>query len=585
MLTQKLKTLVFLSLLYVIACAKQNPIVSGTFEGTGNGRNGDITVSVVLEESVITDIQILSSDETESIAEPVYTDMLQTIIDNNNINVDSISGATMTGSGFLAAIADALDKAGIDLKGKKIAITESVQEDDIQNYDIVVIGGGGAGFSAAIEAKNNGAERVVILEKLRSVGGSSLISGAQMNSANNWIQKEKGIKDSIDLYYQDTLKGGDNLGTPQLVRYLTEQSTKAAEWMHQYIKVNYLPENLFQFGGHSVPRAIVPNKHTGEDMILKFKAKAEELGIDIKTSTKALELIMTNNRIAGVIAEKSRQKITFNANKAVIIATGGFGANVEMRKQYNPEYNENYLATVSSGNTGDGIKMATAVGAKTIGMKYIQTYPVSNPITGVISLLADSRFYGAILINQEGKRFVEELDRRDIISKAILAQTGGYAYQMWNAYIGDIGGTQDVHQKEFETLIKQKLIIEAPSIEEAASFFNIPVQELKNTIKKVNSYAETKEDLEFNHRAGLVAMTEGPFYIQKVVPSIHHTMGGLKIDINARVLDKNDTPIPGLYAAGEVTGGIHGSNRLGGNAITDIVVFGRTAGKNAAKGI
>ena len=579
---------IFLSIfigIFVSACGG-NPIVSGTFEGTGEGKYGPVKVTVTLQDSKITTIDILESTETESLAEPVYTDMRQTVIDNNNINVDIVSGATVTSEAFLVAVTEALSLAKVNLKGKKIAITSSIIQEDVQNYDIVIIGAGGAGFSAAIEAKNNGASNVVILEKMATVGGSSLISGAQMNAANNWIQQKQGIKDSAELFYKDTLSGGDNLASPELVKYLTANSAESAEWMHKYIKVTYLPENLFQFGGHSVPRAIVPAKHTGEDMVNKFKNKAEELGIVIRTQTKALDLIVKDGRVVGVTAETSSgQKITFNADKAVIIASGGFGASVKMRKQYNKEYDEKYLYTVSSGNTGDGIVMAQKVNADLVGMEYIQTYPVSNPQTGVISLLADSRFYGAILINQEGQRFVEELDRRDVISKAILAQSGGYAYQMWNEHIGNIGGTQKIHQKEYETLLKQGLIVKADTLEDAAAFFKIPVENLKTTIDQVNQYAKSGKDLDFNHRAGLVAFTEGPYYIQKSVPSVHHTMGGLKIDKDAHVLDINGVIIPGLYAAGEVTGGIHGSNRLGGNAITDIVVFGRTAGRNAIKGI
>ncbi len=567
-----------------ISCAKKNPIVSGTFEGVGAGRYGDITVSVVLEDSVITGINILSSEETKSIAQPVYTDMRQTMIDNNNINVDMVSGATMTAKGFIGAVEVALKSAGVNLKGKKIPITEAAKEEAIQNYDIVVIGGGGAGFSAAIEAKNNGAEKVVLLEKLHSVGGSTLISGAGINAANTWMQKKFGIKDSEELFYNDSLKGGDNLGTPELIRYVTANADEGVTWLSNYIGVPYRTY-VQQFGGHTVPRSHNPEGHSGEGMINLMKAKAEELGIDVKTGTEATELLMADGRVNGVMANKNGQEITFNASKAVIIATGGFGANVEMRTKYNAEYDKDYLVTVSPGNTGDGISMAEKLDADTVGMEHIQTYPTSNPITGEISYVANTRFNGAILVNQEGNRFVEEMGRRDAISKGILAQSGGFAYLMWNEAIGKVGDVLEGNKKEYSTLLNQKLIVKADTIEEVAKFFNISAEELKNTITKVNEYAQNKKDPDFNHRRGLVAMTEGPYYIQKVVPSIHHTMGGLKIDINAHVLDKNNKVIPGLYAAGEVTGGIHGANRLGGNAIADIVVFGRTAGKNAATGI
>ena len=223
--------------------------------------------------------------------------------------------------------------------------------------------------------------------------------------------------------------------------------------------------------------------------------------------------------------------------------------------------------------------MAQKVGAQLQNMEYIQTYPIANPKTGMISLLADTRFDGAILVNQEGKRFVEELDRRDVISKAILAQTGGYAYQIWNDKIDAISKTKEAHKSEYDELIREGLLVKADTIEEAAKFFDIDVNNLKETIAKVNEYAKTKDDKDFHHRGGLVSLEEGPYYIEKAVPSVHHTMGGVVINEKTEVLNEKGEPIPGLYAAGELTGVIQGKNRLGGNAITDIITFGRIAGK------
>ena len=250
-----------------------------------------------------------------------------------------------------------------------------------------------------------------------------------------------------------------------------------------------------------------------------------------------------------------------------------------MRKQYNKEYDERYKSTDTVGTTGDGIVMAQKVGAQLQNMEYIQTYPIANPKTGMISLLADTRFDGAILVNQEGKRFVEELDRRDVISKAILAQTGGYAYQIWNDKIDAISKTKEAHKAEYDELIREGLLVKADTIEEAAKFFDIDINNLKETIAKVNEYAKTKDDKDFHHRGGLVSLEEGPYYIEKAVPSVHHTMGGVVINEKTEVLNEKGEPIPGLYAAGELTGVIQGKNRLGGNAITDIITFGRIAGK------
>lgn len=574
-------------MLMLAACAEKDAVTSdagGTkvVEGIGQGKHGDIKVEVTFADNQITDIKVVEQKENEVLAEPVYTQLKEVVIAANSAEVDAISGSTVTSNGYLEAIQDAITKSGLTLAAAGAASsTGQNQEEAEQTYDVVVIGAGGAGFSAAIEAKQAGAS-VVLLEKMPTVGGNTLISGGEMNAPDNWVQRALGIDDdTADLFYEDTLKGGDHLGSPEMVRILADNALASAEWLRDEIKVEFLPDNLFQFGGHSRKRALIPVGHTGAELITKLKAKTDADKITIKTNMKA-ESLLTNDqgKVTGVTATSgSGDKITFHANKGVVLATGGFGSNVEMRKKYNPELDEKYMSTDTPGSTGDGIVMAEAIGAKLTNMQNIQTYPICNPETGVISLVADSRFDGAILINQEGKRFVEELERRDVISKAILAQTGGYTYQFWNQEIADISKTHEVHKDEYDQLIKQGLLYKADTVEDAANFFKIDVAELKATMKKVNEYAKTGNDLDFHHRAGLKSLENGPYYIQKAVPSVHHTMGGLVIDEKTHVLNDKGAIIPGLYAAGEVTGVIHGSNRLGGNAIADIFTFGRIAGQ------
>lgn len=553
--------------------------------GVGNGKHGDIKVEVSFADGKITDIKVLEQKENEVLAEPVYTKLKESVMQANSSEVDAISGSTETSKGYLAAITDAISKAGVTLAAGSAASSSAQTEEAVQNFDIVVIGAGGAGFSAAIEAKKAGAN-VVILEKMPTVGGNTLISGGEMNAPNNWVQQAVGIKDDNEnLFYDDTMKGGDNLGNPEMVKILAEQSLGSAEWLRDEIKVEFIPDQLFQFGGHSRKRALIPIGHTGAELIKKFKAKTDELQIPIKTEMKAEKLLTdANGKVTGVEATSgSGQKITFNASKGVIIASGGFGSNIEMRKKYNPKMDESYLSTDTPGTTGDGIVMAQAINADITNMESIQTYPVCNPKTGVISLLADTRFDGAILVNQSGERFVEELERRDVISQAILAQEGGYTYQLWNQGLEEISKTIAAHPDEYEQLMKDGFLYKAETLEEAAKFFNIDPAKLQATVDKVNEYAKTGKDLDFNHRGGLVSLAEGPYYIQKAVPSVHHTMGGLVIDTETRVLNTEGKVIEGLYAAGEVTGVIHGSNRLGGNAIADVITFGRIAGQQAAK--
>ncbi|WP_195576273.1 flavocytochrome c [Paenibacillus sp. 1001270B_150601_E10] len=586
-----LSILLVLSLMFTMAaCGGKDAATtdaSGTkvVEGLGQGKHGDIKVEVSFADNKIADIKVVEQKENEVLAEPVYTQLKQDVMTANSADVDAISGSTVTSKGYLEAIQDAITKSGLTLAAAGAASsTDKNKEEAEQTYDVVVIGAGGAGFSAAIEAKKAGAS-VVLLEKMPTVGGNTLISGGEMNAPNNWVQRALGITDdTADLFYEDTMKGGDNIGSPEMVRILADNALASAEWLRDEIKVEFLPDHLFQFGGHSRKRALIPVGHTGAELITKLKAKTDADQITIKTNMKADSLITNEQgKVTGVTATAgSGDKITFHANKGVVIASGGFGSNVEMRKKYNPELDEKYMSTDTPGSTGDGIVMAETIGAKLTNMENIQTYPICNPETGVISLVADSRFDGAILVNQEGKRFVEELERRDVISKGILAQPGGYTYQLWNQEIADIGKTIEVHKDEYDQLVKQGLLYKADTLEDAANFFKIDVEALKATVKKVNEYAKTGDDLDFHHRAGLKSLEKGPYYIQKAVPSVHHTMGGLVIDEKTRVLNEKGEVIPGLYAAGEVTGVIHGANRLGGNAIADIFTFGRIAGQQVA---
>lgn len=554
------------------------------YTGEGQGKHNLIKVEVTVQDKKIKDIKVLEHAENKVLSEPVFEKLKKLIVSENNVNVDAISGSTKTSAGYIEAVQNALKKAGIEMAGEKIAVKPEKEKETTQEYDVVVIGAGGAGLSAAIEAKNAGAS-VVLLEKMPAVGGNTLISGGEMNAPGNWVQKKLGIdNDSAEVYYNDTIKGGDNKGVPKMVKILSENALASAEWLKDYVNVKFLDNQLFQFGGHSVKRALIPEGHTGEELVSKLRDKAYELKVPIKLETKAEELMYENGKVVGVKAKNAAgQDLTFKAKKGVVIATGGFGANVEMRKKYNPDMDEKYMTTDAPGSTGDGIVFAEKVNAGIVNMEYIQTYPIANPVTGLLSLIADTRFDGAILVNQEGKRFVEELERRDVISKGILSQTGGYTYQLWNQEIANISNNMEVHKDEYNELVEEGMLHKADTLEEAAKFFNIPVENLKATVERINGFAKTGKDTDFNYRGKLVSLEKGPYYIQKAVPSVHHTMGGLIIDEEARVISKDNKPIPGLYAAGEVTGVIHGTNRLGGNAISDVITFGRIAGKSVAQ--
>lgn len=586
---KKIFTVILTMLLTLSLTACSNPastaIKNGNYTGEGTGKGGIIKVEVKIEDDTIKAINVLEQTETAGFEKAMDT-LTENILKTNTLEVDIVTGCTMTSKGFLEAVNDALVTAGANASMLKKMGTESVKtekESVTKEYDIIVIGAGGAGFSAAIEAKMAGAN-VIILEKMPVAGGNTLISGAEYAAPNNWIQQKEGIEDNVDLMIEDTLRGGDNKNNPELVKVVAENALEGAEWLRDVVGVEWEDELMF-FGGHSVKRSLIPLGASGQEIIKKQLMKAEELDIEILYNTPATELIINESgKVIGVLAEGTDTNYTFNATKAVIITTGGFGSNIEMRKEYNPEIDETILSTNTVGSTGDGIIMAQKIGAGLTGMEYIQTYPICDPLTGTLLYFDDARLYGhSVIVNLEGKRFVEELGRRDVMSMGIKDQTGHVCYEIidHNGFVQS--KLQENHAIEIEYLYANELLVKANTVKEAAEFFGIDAEQMQKTLDDYNSYVDAGVDPEFNKRSLPSKIEEGPFYILKAAPAVHHTMGGITINTKAQVLDTKGNVIEGLYAAGEVTGGIHGTNRLGSNALADITVFGRIAGQNASK--
>lgn len=571
--------LLVLSLLFAGA-VQAKELVSGSFEGVGKGRGGEIKIELVLENSKIKEIKLLSHNETPGF-DKALEELPKAMIEKNSLAVDAFSGSTMSSDGIKEAVKDALKKAGLapeDLIPNEETAKEMMKEFVEEDFDVVVIGAGGAGLTAAISAKEAGA-KVLVLEKMPFVGGNTLISGAEYAAPANWIQKEEGIEDSPELLAKDIEKAG---GQPELIKVLAENALKEAMWLRDSVGVEWEKELMF-FGGHSVKRSLIPKGASGKEIVTKLDAKAKALEIPVYLGTKALSLTQDENgRVNGVTAESMNKHYTIRA-KAVVMATGGFGSNIEMRVKYNPEIDGSILSTNSVGSTGDGLVMGEAIGAELTGMEHIQLYPICDAETGSLLYMDDTRLYGmTILVNQEGKRFVEELDTRYAISMGIKAQKGSYTYELWDEDATQKSKILENHYPEYESLVERKLMHKAESLEEAAKFFGIPEEALKETVATWNSYVDAGKDPDFNKRGTLVKIEKAPFYIMKAVPAVHHTMGGLSIDTESHVLNKDGKRIEGLFAAGEVTGGIHGKNRLGSAALADIIVFGRIAGANAA---
>lgn len=564
----------------LVACSGGGATGDGVKTGTGSakGMNGDIEVTIKIDGDKITEIETIH-EETAGLGDVAIDKLTEDIIDNQTIKLDSVSGATITSVAFLEATKLAIENAGGDVSlYETVGASDKEKETREVTVDVVVVGAGGAGFASAISANQAGAD-VILLEKLATVGGNTRISGGEMAAPGSWVQEMEGIEDSPEKYIEDLKKAG---GDDDLIKVLAENATPAAEWMRDFIGIEFLDSLMF-FGGHSVARAVIPLGHSGVEIIEKYSAKANEVGVEVLTEHDVKEILVEDGKVVGVKAETPYGELIVHA-KAVVLTTGGFGANPEMLFEYDKEIDDKILSTNSPGATGDGILMAEAIGADTVDMDKIQLYPICDVETGKLLYVGDTRMVGgALLVNKEGKRFVEELDTRRAISMGIKAQTGSVGYLIWDEKSSEATGTIYSHASEAEGLYDRGYLFKADTIAELAEHFDIDVEALEETIANFNENSKKGVDPEFNLRNVGFTVDEAPFYIMVAVPATHHTMGGLMINVDTEVIDTDGNVIPGLYAAGEVTGGIHGSNRLGSSAIADITVFGRISGENAAE--
>ncbi len=570
----------------------EKPVVEAdkvqTATATAMGYGGNMTVEVMATGTEITSVKVTEHDESMGIGTHAIDRIPVAMVEHQSIAIDSIAGASVTSGAIKSAVATALAKMGLDSADYQTepVINQAAIAD--KTFDVVVLGAGGAGLSAAIEAKLNGADSVVLVEKMAFAGGNTILSYADLAAPGNWLQVEKGIEDSAELMAQEMWEGGGKLARKEIVDVVSYNSLSAANWLKDYVGVEYT-DYLVQEGGHSLPRAVEPIGK-GSGMVLPLVDKAVELGVEIFYNTEAKEFVVDENgRLIGTVVERDGVKAVFTATSGTVLATGGFGANIEMREKYNTLWAtlDNSVPTTNSpAITGDGIVMAEKIGAKLEGMEYVQLYPFANPYTGVYygyeSPIWSSE--GFAYINQDGNRFVNELSTRKERSDGILAQDG-HVIGLYNQEVADRMGLEELHAKEYAITLEQGVFYKADTLEEIAEYFDINAENLVKTMDNYNKYMEDGVDPEFGRTTSLVPMNGGPWYAMIGVPTVHHTMGGVMIDEEARVISNDNTPIDGLFAAGEVTGSVHGNNRLGTCAITDIVVFGRIAGANAAAGV
>lgn len=535
----------------------------GVWNGTGYGHNGKIEVAVVIKDNTIISGSILREKEAD-FAKPAAQIILNSAINRGNLDeYDAVTGATVTSKGTAQAIYDALEKAS----GKEV---EKVTYTDT-TCDIAIIGAGGAGLSAAVEAAMKG-YRVILLEKMDIVGGNTLKATSGINAAGTNVQKCLGITDSKEQFYQDTMKIGDSQNDPQLVKKLTESAPETVDWL---ISVGVELLEIEKMAGSTTKRAHRPleNQAFGPHVIKALYNAALGANVDIRTSSEVTDLIFSGNKIQGVKVSFENREYTINS-KAVIIATGGFGANPTLIEKYQPELT-GAISSNHEGATGDAIEWAEKLDMALVQMDKIQAHPtVSTANNALISRAIRSN--GAIMVNKEGKRFCSETSPRNVLTKAIKEQPEGKAFLLFDNKIRT--ATKSIDSYEQTGQMKKRFNLEDLSWDMA-----VPYETLNTTITGYNSAVRTGIDIYFvrsRHDMPL-EIKEPPYYAIEVTPGIQHTMGGIKITPKTEVLNSNNQTIQGLFAAGEVTGGVHGANRMEGNAMTDIFVFGRTAAQSA----
>lgn len=546
-----------------------------TATGVGQGIDGDVVVQVTADETTIYAVEVLEQNETPGIGSVAVEKLPDAIVAANSIAIDGIASATVTSDAIKTAVEAALTSAGIDSEPFKaeIAASEAVEKtDETLDCDVLIVGAGGAGLTAAVRAHQEGA-KVLVIEKMPLVGGNSLKASGGMNCAGTKFQEAAGITDSgVQEFIEDTMNGGHQLNDLALVTTMAENSSDAVDWLES---IGAPLPKVAATGGttHKYLHSPEDGSPVGSYLVAKLNEEAEKQGIEVMLNTRATEILMDNGAAVGVKAEDDAHNYTINA-KAVVLATGGFGSNFPLMCKYNPSL-ANAVTTNHPGATGDGIGMAILVGADTVDMDQIQLHPTVYQETSTL-VSEKMRSLGAILVNQEGVRFTNDLATRDAVSAAELEQTGGYAWIIFDQNLVD-------HNKSAQQYIDLGMAVSGETYEALAEAMNVDADAFVATMDKWNAAVAAGVDEEFGRNNGMDAdLSTAPFYAIQIAPGIHHTMGGIKINPETEVIDTEGNAIPGLFAAGETTGGVHGGNRIGGNAVCDFVVFGRIAGANAA---
>jgi len=595
----------------------------GVYKQTVKGMHDGLVVEVTLSEKKIEKVVVVGNNDTPGISAGAISALPDKIVAAQSLSVDTVSGATMTSRGILAAVGQAIAAAGGKVEEFKIAgkepeattaastatSAEAIASTALpakwdMTYDVVVVGGGFAGLSASHSAATHGA-KTILVEKMPFVGGNSQINGGVYAAytsklAADFQKKFNLVPDTAEAHIADTMKGGDYMSDIKLVKNMVYGSPFYLDMLlSNGLKVR---ESLTRPGGHYGYRTYTTINGQGSDIVEVQKKMCKEAGVETLVNSKMVKIYREGElkgKVVGIGVETKSGYKNIKANKAVILTTGGFAANVEMRSKQVPALTADLPTTNHVGATGEGIVIAQEIGANTMQMSYIQLYPFADPNNGVLDATAVIPFSGPsagiVYVNEYGKRYVNEGERRDVCAKAAQDSGGFPTFSIFGEDICKKGGF--ITAEQLAAGIQAGRIFVADTLEQLAAEINkraykgekvnMDPATLVATIAKHNEYVKALKDPDFGKRIdkGVMMTSEkGPFYAIPQWPSVHHTMGGVTITEKTEVQDIYGKVIPGLFAAGEVTGGVHGTNRLGSNAVADCVANGYIAGQMASTG-
>jgi len=561
----------------------------GTYEGTGKGYGGDIKVSVTVDETSITDIEVVEQTETEGVGGAALPTLVDKVLSAQSVNIDGVSGATYTSDGFLTAVREAITASGADpdALGQGQTGGDEAKETVTMSTDVVVVGAGGAGLAAALTAAQNGAD-VVVLEKMAMVGGASSMAGGGTNATGSQWQQSYGIEDSPEAYFMDIMENGHFFSDARTLWLYANTQGAAFDWLvaKDGAALPYVNSQPSPSAEHTYGRTFSP-EGGGAGVVSALQQKVTDLGVEILLETPAQELMVTDGTVTGVkalAADGTPYEITANS---VILATGGYGANTDMLPETVTSLP--YAGAVSA--TGDGLNMATAIGADAINLDKVNIQPHSivlpdgrgqHTFQGCLAMYNKT---GSILVSDQGVRFVNEQGSANDIKAGMEQNEHSYLIMdaaSFETYAQTCIASHNFTQEQLDQWLEANgtsnpVFAHADSLEDLAAIVGIPSGALTETVERYNGFVSAGEDTDFGRKVS-TAMGDGPYYAVEMNLRYYATLGGLHINDNMQVLDTDGQPIQGLYAAGEVVGGVVGDIYAPGSLFGWAMTSGHNAG-------